>query len=71
MNTEKHSKATAQRLGIIIFVVLAVFTAVEFWVSVSLASPGLLLTIIALIKAGLIIHYFMHLSQVWRKEAQS
>ena len=70
MNTEKSSKATAQRLGLIIFAVLAVLTAVEFWVSVSLASPGLWLTIIALIKAGLIIHYFMHLSQVWRKEAQ-
>lgn len=68
MNTEKNSQATAQRLGLTIFVILAVFTAVEFWVSVSLTSPGLLLTVIALIKAGLIVHYFMHIAQLWRKE---
>lgn len=68
MDTEKTSQAYKQRLGVIVFIVLGVLTAVEFWISVSFTNPGLYLTVIVLVKAGLIIHYFMRLSQLWRKE---
>jgi len=65
----KSSQAIEQKRGLIVIIVLAVLTAIEFGVSVGLPSPNLWLTVIALVKAGLIIHYFMRLSQLWRKEA--
>lgn len=66
MDTQKKSKE--QRLGVIIFGALAMLTAVEFWIGVTLVNPGLYLAPIALVKAGLIIHYFMRLSQLWRRK---
>lgn len=68
MDPEKTSQAYKQRLGVIVFIVLAVLTAVEFWISLSFTNPGPYLAIIVLVKAGLIIHYFMRLSQLWRRE---
>jgi len=65
----KSSQAIEQKRGLIVIIVLAVLTAIEFGVSVGLPNPNLPLTMIALVKAGLIIHYFMRLSQLWRKEA--
>lgn len=65
----KSSQAIEQKRGLIVIIVLAVLTAIEFGVAVGLPNPNLVLTVVALIKAGLIIHYFMRLSQLWRKEA--
>lgn len=50
-----------------IFLVLVVLTVAEFIVSVTLASTVLLL-LIALAKAALIVHFFMHLYRLWREE---
>lgn len=61
-------KAAAYRLGIITAVILAVLTAVEFWVSVNLSSVVVLL-IIALIKAAVIVQNFMHIARLWREES--
>ncbi|MFQ5921977.1 MAG: cytochrome C oxidase subunit IV family protein [Anaerolineales bacterium] len=64
MNEEKRA---AYRTGVIVFLVLAVLTAVEFYLaSISGAVAGLF--IIALIKAALIIRYFMHVYRLWAKE---
>lgn len=45
--------------GIIIFVYLAVLTGLEFFIAVSFDSVPLLV-VVALVKAGLVLYYYMH-----------
>jgi cytochrome c oxidase subunit IV len=64
-----EKRAAAYRLGIITAVILAVFTALEYWVSVGLNGSAVWLFIIALIKAGVIVQNFMHIARLWREES--
>lgn len=57
------------RQGIYVFLVLAVLTAIEVAVATFLDNPGVPLIIIALVKAGLIVQYFMHIYRLWREES--
>lgn len=72
MDTSRSDdKSTARRKGWIVFLLLAVLTAVEFAVSIGLTGPLPYLAIIALAKAALIVVYFMHLGDLgalWRQE---
>lgn len=54
--------------GIIVLVALAALTGVEYGLAV--AMPGLwpALIVIALIKAGVVVYYFMHISRLFREE---
>lgn len=61
-------KKEAYRQIFMIFIILAVFTGIEYVVSQTLDSTILLL-LIALVKAGLIINYFMHVYRLWREES--
>lgn len=61
-------KAKAYRRGTITFLILLLLTAVEFYVGVAMNSTALLL-IIALIKAALIVYFFMHIYRLWREES--
>ncbi len=65
---EATDKSFRKRLGWIIFIALAVLTIIEFLVGalVHPATPYLVLT--AIVKAGLIVYYFMHIAQLWRKD---
>ena len=64
MNDKKRE---AYRTGVIVFLILAALTAGEFYLaSISGAVAGLL--IIALIKAALIIRFFMHVNRLWAEE---
>lgn len=63
-----EKKRAAYRLGIYVFVALAVLTAAEFFISSSLDGPPVPLLLIALVKAGLIVNYFMHVYRLWREE---
>lgn len=66
MDTKKKE---AYRLIFTIFLVLAVLTGVEYAVS-QLQNPStILLFLIALVKAGLIVNYFMHVYRLWREES--
>jgi cytochrome c oxidase subunit 3 len=53
-------KSSAYRQGILVFVYLAVLTALEFFVAVTLGFAQLIL-VIALAKAGLVAYYYMHI----------
>jgi cytochrome c oxidase subunit 3 len=53
-------KKTALNLGAIIFVFLAVLTALEFFVAVAIEAVALLI-LIALVKVGLVLYYYMHI----------
>jgi cytochrome c oxidase subunit 3 len=48
------------RQGVIIFVFLAVLTALEFFVAIAIGSV-FLLVVIAVIKAALVLYYYMHI----------
>ena len=62
----KAGKAAKLRLGWIVGIGLAVLTVVEYIIAVSLHSNLLLyLVVIALLKAWLIVQYFMHIGQLW------
>jgi len=61
-------KLAAYRRGIYVFLALAVLTAVEYVVAISINSVALLL-IIALLKAAAIVQYFMHVYRLWREES--
>ena len=69
-----ETKDSGWRRGWIVFAVLAVLTAVEFGVSLSIENPLPVLAVIALAKAGVIITYFMHvgdLKVLWRGESEA
>lgn len=54
-------------MGAIVFIVLAALTALEFYVASATGSLAALLAF-ALIKAALIIRYFMHVNRLWAAE---
>ncbi len=61
----------AQNLGLWVIVLLAVLTAVEFGIFAAVDATAaliLLLIPIALLKAWLILNFFMHVARVWRSE---
>jgi cytochrome c oxidase subunit 4 len=53
------SKASELKQGVIVFVVLAVLTVVEYLIGTAQA-PTFLMWLIALAKAGAVIWFFMH-----------
>jgi heme/copper-type cytochrome/quinol oxidase subunit 4 len=67
--THQKKKAAAFRRGLGTFLILAVLTVVELWVSTATAGSAALLFIIALAKAGLILWIFMHITSLWSEEA--
>mgnify|MGYP005837822693 CR=1 FL=1 len=60
-------KAAAVRKGVIIAVVLAVLTLIEFVVGLVFPNPLILLTL-AVLKAVIVIQFFMHVSRVFARE---
>lgn len=64
-----EKKAAAYRLGIVTAIILAALTILEYWVSVGLNGSMVFLLIIALIKAGVIVQNFMHITRLWREES--
>jgi cytochrome c oxidase subunit III len=58
VNHEQHSGSLYQ--GLVIFIILAFLTAVEFFIAIANGSV-LLLSIVAILKAGLVLYYYMHI----------
>ncbi len=64
MDTRKSTKkGLALRRGAIVFVALAVLTAVEF-ILARMAVTSAILWILAIAKAALVINFFMHISRL-------
>jgi len=53
-------KKTALNQGVIIFIFLAVLTALEFFIAIAMDAVPLL-AVVALVKAGLVMYYYMHI----------
>jgi len=67
---EDRKRAEIRR-NIIVGAVLAVLTVLEFWIALNLDNPTVALLIVALIKAALIVQYFMHIYRLRREEEHS
>jgi cytochrome c oxidase subunit 3 len=61
------NKSSALRLGLFVFGMLAVLTAVEFGIALIL-NQGLLLALVAVIKAGLVMYYYMHIYRLFEAD---
>lgn len=64
---DNPKKAADLRRGVVILVILAVFTIVEYILATQANLP-LLLVLIAVIKAAIVLQYFMHLPRVFSEE---
>lgn len=69
MEPETSSRPDELRRGVLVFVFLAILTAIEYFIGTH-ELPVILLWIIALMKAGLVIWYFMHLKRAFREEGE-
>lgn len=58
------------RRGITVFAVLAGLTAIEFWLGTS-QVPSIFLWIIAILKAALVLVYFMHVGRLSGSQGES
>jgi len=59
VHTQTHDKKSMLGQGVAIFIYLAILTALEFFVAVSFSSVPLLL-VVAVVKAVLVVYYYMH-----------
>lgn len=64
MENKHENKTDGLKRGLIIFIALAVLTGIEYVIGV-LELPAVLLWLVALVKAGLVLWYFMHLPRVF------
>ena len=61
---KNESKKRAYNQGIVVLFALAIFTGVEYGLAQVPEPSAVALSVIALIKAGIIIQYFMHVGRV-------
>jgi cytochrome c oxidase subunit 3 len=65
---EHKDKKADYQLGVSIFLLLAFFTVAEYFIAVTFASTFLLITV-AIIKAGLVLYYYMHIRKLVNNDA--
>lgn len=58
------------RLGWVVAAVLTILTLVEYWIATSFTNNLAYILIVAVLKAWLILKYFMHIAQVWDEEGE-
>ncbi|MDO9085695.1 MAG: cytochrome C oxidase subunit IV family protein [Anaerolineaceae bacterium] len=56
-------KLSALKKGVIVFLILAVLTAIEYYLGIN-EVPSILLWAVALIKMLLVLQFFMHINRV-------
>lgn len=62
-----HDGKGASRIGWWIFIGLAIVTGIEYLIAVVLSINVFFLAQIAVLKAGLIAVYFMHIGRAWER----
>ena len=65
MTHTNHSGSLFQ--GVVIFILLAFLTIAEYFIAIT-SQAFLLLTIVAIIKAGLVLYYYMHIYKLAEEE---
>lgn len=72
-HSEQEEQSPYER-GILVFFALTVFTFIEYVIGTTegqilvFSSNLVPLAVVALLKAGLIVNYFMHISRLWSSE---
>lgn len=62
------AKSIALRQGVYVFIGLAILTVIEFYMG--LWEWGLApLMLVALLKAALVVHFYMHVYRLWQEES--
>lgn len=61
--THKQDKSSMLSQGVLIFIYLTVLTGLEFFVAITFNSVPLLV-VVALVKAALVLYYYMHIYQL-------
>ena len=64
---QSSTKMNALTRGIVVFAILAVLTGIEYILGIN-EAPAFLLWIVAIIKGGLVLWYFMHLPRVFNSD---
>ena len=62
-----EKKSVALRQGLLVFIALAVLTAIEYFIGVSTGMVGLIFVLL-LIKAALVVYFYMHISRLFSSE---
>jgi len=62
-----NKKSAALMQGVFVFIALAVLTVIEYFVGVSTDLVGLIFVLL-LIKAALVVYFFMHISRLFSSE---
>ena len=60
-------RVASYRRGILVFLGLAILTALELFIALNTGNLVPLL-LVAMVKAGLILYFFMHITTVWSEE---
>lgn len=66
---EQSKKTDKLRLGIYVFIGLAVLTAIEYFLG-TIEAASILLWVIALLKGALVVIYFMHIGRLFKSEGE-
>jgi len=64
----EQKKKAEYRQNFFVFLALVLLTLFEFFIAINMDDSAVLLLIIALVKAGLIVQFFMHIYRLWRPE---
>ena len=64
------NKASAYRLGIYVFGMLGILTAAEYGIAVFI-NQLFLLALVAIIKAGLVLYYYMHIYRLFQPDTDA
>lgn len=67
-NRQQEGRRAAYRQGFLVLVGLAVLTGLEFVIAGITNGSAVFLFIIALLKAGIILQYYMHVRSLWTEE---
>lgn len=60
---------TAVRRGIVAALALAVISVIEYFVAQEISNPTWYMVPFMVLKGGIILEIFMHLGDLWKKEA--
>jgi hypothetical protein len=66
-----QARKAAYRQGVYVILVLALLTASEFFIAQVTGGSLVPLMLGALIKAAIIVYFFMHIYRLWREEMHS
>jgi cytochrome c oxidase subunit IV len=65
-----QKRAAAYRRSIIVALILAALTVVEYYAAVLYPELWIVLVLLAIAKAALVVNYFMHVSRLWSQSEE-